>query len=335
MELETTPGNPEVPTGITEDQAASELLKKWGASEEEASPEAEPTEEAEAEVADEATPEAEDESEPQDDNEEEGETEESGDIEIDIAGEKFKLPKGVAEHAKRIEAKAKEVEAGATRKFQEAADLRKAAEAGIEQAKKLSEIAHKQSDLIADHKMVTRRLAQLEQIDVAVLGQTDPAKLTMINAEYNQLMAAKNRIEQTYQTTTQEFVQADQTALKERFEKLETFAKANVKGWSPEYSEKLAKFAEGKGLSREWLKANLNEGLITLIDAAHYAETVRTAQPVEKRVKDASKTLKPNGAGITKTATAKKADDAMQRLKRTGGVEDAAMALLTRSKLKR
>lgn len=317
---------------MTEEQAAQSLLKKWGFDDDKEPTEPESTEEPEAEESEEDTPDAEEEAEPE---ESEDEGEENDDVELDVSGEKFKLPKAASEQVQKIQSKLKEAEAGVTRKFQEAAEIRKSAESQVEQAKKLNEFAQKNSKLLTDYEMVNRRLATLSQIDVMALGNTDPAMLAKITAESQQLLVVKGQIESAYNTSAQEFQQENEKARKERFERLDTYAKANVKGWSPERSEELAKFAESRGLSREWLRENLNEGLITLISDAHYAQTVKAAKPAEKREKEPAKALKPGASGQSKTASVKKVDELSAKAKKSGSWEDAANLLLARASAKR
>lgn len=325
----TTPEAEVQSAGITEDQAASALLAKWGASEEapatEEVEEDQPEDQAQADDSEEETP----------DDDESSEEAESGEVEIDVAGEKFKLPPALAEQAKRIEAKAKEVEAGATRKFQEAADMRKAAETQFKTLQELQTIAHHQADLLADHKLVTNRLAQLEQVNVAQLSEQDPVTLTRLNAEFNQLMAAKGRIEAAYQQRLQEAEKAKSTIGAERVQRLAQFAEKNIKGWSDDYSNKLLAFAvKDVGFDPDQLRQNIDEPLIRLIDLAYQGHRVRNSDPKSKQV-NTTKTLKPGGVSQAKTNATVTADKAFQRLKKTGNVESAAMALLARSGTKR
>ena len=327
----TTPETEVGSAGITEDQAASTLLAKWGASDDapvtEEVEEDQPEEQAHADDQPEETPD--------DDSEESTDEAESGEIEIDVAGEKFKLPPALAEQAKRIEAKAKEVEAGATRKFQEAAEIRKAADTQFKALQELQTIAHQQADLLADHKMVSNRLAQLEQVNVQQLSEQDPVMLTRLNAEFNQLMAAKQRIEGAYQQRVQESQKAKESINVERFERLQSFAEKNVKGWSNDYSNKLMEFAvKTIGYDPDQLRQTVDEPLIKLIDMAYKGHRVQTADPKAKQV-TTTKTLKPGSAAQAKTNATVTAEKAFQRLKKTGNVESAAMALLARSGTKR
>lgn len=327
----TTPTAEVASAGITEDQAASALLAKWGASED--APATEESEEEQTEDQAQADDQPDDDA--ADDSEESTEEAESGDIEIDVAGEKFKLPPALAEQAKRIEAKAKEVEAGATRKFQEAAEIRKAADTQFKALQELQAIAHQQADLLADHKLVTNRLAQLEQVNVQQLSEQDPVTLTRLNAEFNQLMAAKQRIESAYQQRVNESEKAKGTVNAERIQRLQQFAERNVKGWSEDYSNRLMQFAVKEiGYDPDQLRQSVDEPLIKLIDLAYQGHKVRSADPKAKQV-NTSKTLKPGSAAQAKTNATMTADKAFQRLKKTGNVESAAMALLARSGTKR
>lgn len=323
----TTPETQEVSQGITEDQAASELLSRWSTPSDTAeTTEAEASEEPQAEQADEATADAE--------GETQAEADGSDDIEIDVGGEKFKVPATQSEQAKRIEAKVKEIEAGTTRKFQEAAELRKVAESQIEAAKQLQQIAHEQSDLIADHKMVERRLDALSRIDVNALGDSDPVQLTKLNAEYTQLITAKQRIEAQYQQSVAKSLEAQKKVQSERFAQLNDYAKRTVKGWSEDYSNKLMAFAvQDLGFNPDALRSGINEPLIKAIDLAYQGHKVRTADPKGKQVVN-TKTLKPGAAQSTATAHAA-VEKARQKLGKSGSVQDAAMLLLARSNVRK
>ena len=329
MELATTPQEGEVQGGYTEETAASALLKRWGGDEgdqpEEPSSESDDTTDDTGEQ-----PQGDDTPDEPDDAPED---EESGEIEIDVAGEKFKLPPALKEQAERIQAKAKEVEAGATRKFQEAADARKAVEARAEQVEHLNKIAHAQADLLADHKFVTRRLAQYEQINVQELSQNDPAALTRINAEYNQLTAAKARIEQAYQQATQAYTTKQGEAQATKLKELDEFARAHVKDWATDNGKRLQAYALKVGMSPEKIMASLSPEFIRMLDDAEYGARVRNASPQKKA--ETQKTLKPGSATQQKSAPAVKEKIALDRARKTGRVEDAAMALLARSNRKR
>lgn len=322
MTQETTPAVQEVEASYTEDTAASELLKRWGSdpqAEEEATdeaPEVEQTEQVD-------TP---------DGDEPEDETPESDEVEIDVAGEKFKLPTVLAEQAKRIEAKVKEIEAGTTRKFQEAAELRKVAEARIQQAEHLQKLAAESADLHADHRAISKRLAALESLDAS---QLDGEQLARLNHEYMQLNAAKQRVEGAYQQHIQKTTQARQQSQAQELQRLQGWAAKNVEGWSDKYSEELMDFAiKELGADAEALRAIVSEPVIKALHLAFKGHKVHSAKPNAKQVQS-SKTLKPGAAGQMKTNAVKQAETATGRLKRSGSVDDAASLLLARSNIRK
>ena len=329
MSETTTPVAPEVQTGHTEESAAAALLAKWGGSpdaEEETQPEADDQPEGDGQ---------EQETEAKENEAEEGEGEESEaqseDVEIDVAGEKFKLPPQLAEQAKRIEAKAKEVEAGATRKFQEAADLRKFADAQLESVKKMQEVATQQADIIADHRSVMRRMQQIEQTDFSAMAEQDPVALTRLNAEYMQLQGAKQRIENAYQQADAKMQQETQAQEAQRFTRLAEYAQKNIKGWSDEYSNTLLDFSVKQlGADPDALRSVMSEPVIKALDYAYRGWKMSQMDPKAKQVIP-SKTLKPGGTGQMKTSAVQAVEKAQQRLKKSNSVDDAAALLLARS----
>jgi hypothetical protein len=320
---ETTTPETEVGTsGLSEEGAVQELLGKWAKAEQ--PPEEETTEEPAPEQAEQA-----DAPEPE---EAEAEPEAEADTEIDIAGEKIKLPAALRDVAKRIEAKAKEVEAGATRKFQEAADARKAIDAERAAISQLRAVAESQADLLADHKMVTRRLSQLEQIDI---NSVDTDTLTRLNAEYNQLQAARGRIEQTYKTNVAQLEEKQTEALRARQEHAEKVVSQKIKGWGPEKAKSLAEYAIARGAPAEALNGITEPWMVEILEDAAYGRQMREHKStLDKRVVQAQPTLKP-GASTTQPKAAVKAQDAMTRLAKTGTTADAAMALLARSQVRK
>lgn len=325
MDADTTPENPEVPGGMTEESAASELLKRWGAREE-ASPEAEETDESEAEQP-QGDAQAEEDTEP--------EAEESDDVEIDVAGEKFKLPPVLAEQAKRIEAKVKEIEAGATRKFQEAAELRKVAESQTEHAKQLGQLSAQEVELHADLRMVDRRLQQIMGMDTNALGDSDPVALTKLTAEFNQLQMARQQIAGRLGEVKAQSQAAQNENLQARFARLNEYAGKNIKGWSDEYSRTLHEFSVKElGADPDALRNIMSEPVLKALDLAYRGWKVQTTDPKAKQIQS-TKTLKPGAAGQVKTGAIAKAAEAVNRLKKTGNTDDAARALLARMSAKR
>lgn len=315
--------------GLTEDQAVSAIMARWSKSEK---TEAEPAETQET-GSEEVEAKAE---QPQGDAPAEEETTEetadSGEIEIDVGGAKFKVPRTLQETAKQVEAKVKEIEAGATRKFQEAADLRKAVEVQTQAVAQIQKVAEANADLLADHRMVVRRLEQLEAVDINSVGAED---LSRMNAEFNRLQAAKTRIESQYAQNVQKMRDDDAKAAQAKREHAEKIIATQIKGWSPEYGKKLAEYAISRGAPAEALNGISDAWMVQILDDAAYGYAMRQKTPqVTKRVAETPKTLASGSSG-TKSATVAKAEQATTRLKKTGRLDDAVMALLARSQARR
>lgn len=309
--------------GLTEQGAVDQLLSKWGKADKE-EPQEVPAEEAEVEQ-------------PEGDAETEAETAqepaaEEGDVEIDVAGEKFKLPAKLTDTVKRIEAKAKEVEAGATRKFQEAADLRKAVELQAQSVTQLQQIAEANADLIGEHKMIARRLETLEKINHNAI---DSETLSKLNFEYNQLVSAKQRIEAQYGQNVQQMQTEHSKAMQAKAEHSEKLLSQHIKGWGQESKRKLAEYAMSKGAPAEALSGITDPWMVMVLDDAMHGHAMRQAKPEVKRVVQQAKTLAPTSAGPKTTTAQVQSKIAMSRLQKTGSVQDAAMALLARAQTRK
>lgn len=327
MTQETTPAQQEVQAGMTDEQAASELLKRWGGTEQ-TPPEEDQPEEAEQTEADQVKPEAEDDAEEV--------TEESEEIEIDVAGEKIKVPAAAAEVARKVEAKVKEIEAGATRKFQEAADHRKFADAQIERASAIAQLSQQEVDLLADQRTIDRRLQQLLSIDTSALYESDPASLARLTAEAQQLQFAKQRVDGALQQARDQSKAEKGKAESARLTHLQDWAKKNIPTWTDDYSQTLLEFSVKElGADPQALRNVMSEPVLKALHLAYKGWKVQNTDPKAKQVPSGTKTLKPGAAGNTKSNAQATADTAMRRLAQTNSTDDAVAALLARSNVKK
>ncbi len=319
MEQETTtPAAPEVDSaaGYTEADAAQALLAKWKGRQPDPEPEAEaPAPQAEADAAPE--------------EEEAPAPVEPEDFELDVGGTKYKLPKGVEDAGRAIAAKVKEIEAGATRKFQEAAELRKATEAERAAVAEMRKITEATADLMADYRTISRRMQQLEQVDIQ---STDSDTLARYNAEYTQLTAAARRIEAAHADAAKQLKAKETEAFRARQEHAERIVSQRIKGWGPEMQKELAEYATGRGAPVEALNSITEPWMVEILADAAYGRKMREHKTTqEKRVVQAPPTLKP-GASSGQPSAKARSEEAMATLKKTGRMEDAAAVLLARMK---
>lgn len=326
MTQETTPGFQEVEGGISEDAAASEILKRMGVGSEP------PAEVDEPEQTEDEQPEgdAQSEEEPED-----TETEESEEVEIDVAGEKIKLPAQAAEVARKVEAKVKEIEAGATRKFQEAAETRKLADAQLEQAKAIAQVSEQELELLSNQRAVNARLQQILSIDSNALAETDPVQLTRLNAELMRLQAASQQIDAAIQQTRHTRKQKEGEAMSARLNHLGEWSKKNIPGWSDDYSQTLLEFSVKElGADADALRNVMSEPVLKALHLAYKGWKVQTTDPKAKQVTTA-KTVRPGGTGQSKTSGQEAVEKANRRFGQTKKVDDAAAAILARMSAKR
>lgn len=317
MEETTTPAT-EVAQPLDEQGAVNELLRRWTKPEAEA-----PAAPAETEPEQAAA----DAQEPEEAAATPAEVEEA-DFEFDVGGAKFKLPKALEETLKPISAKVKEIEAGATRRFQEAAEERKAVAAEKAAVAQMRKIAETQADLLTDHRSVVRRMQTLESVDIQ---STDSDTLARYNAEYTQLNAAKQRIEAAYHQGVQSLQEQEKTALRARQEHAERVISQRIKGWGPDKQKELAEYAVSRGAPVEALEGITEPWMVEILEDAAYGRKMREHRTtVEKRVVQTQPTLRPGAASAQPRAEAK-VQEAMDRLKKSGRPDDAVAALLARS----
>jgi hypothetical protein len=324
----TTPQTAEVETtdtGYSEAGAVQALLSKWAKDDEQpAASEAPATEEQPQAPAADAS-------------ESEGQSAEpateEADFELDVGGKKFKFPKAIEEPLRAVSATVKEIEAGATRKFQEAADLRKATETERAAVAEMRKIAEAHADLLADHRSIARRMQQLENVDI---DSTDADTLARYNAEYTRLTAASKRIEAAYAEGVKTLRTKEAEALRARQEHAERVVAQRIKGWGPEMQKELAEYAVGRGAPVAALNAISEPWMVEILADAAYGRKMRDHKATtEKRVAQTPPpTLKP-GASTGQPRAEFQAREAMQRLGKTHSVNDAAMALLARAQAKR
>ncbi len=328
----TTPAaEPEVAYHTTED-AAQALLARWNsraetpdadASESEAQEADEPADEPVAEQADEATADA------------AGETpSEVDEVEIDVAGEKFKLPKTLSEQAQRIQQKAKDLEAGTTRKFQEVAEIRKAAEAERELTQFVGKLTAQQTDLIADLRAANRELEQLQEVNVLQLHEQDPVAASRVTARMMQLQTAQQRLNAQLQQSANQIRQAEEQHRAQQMERGLQHLQKLIPSFTESTKQELAQYIATRQLTPEG-KAALWDAEV--IAAFHDAKKFRemSAKPVVKKAAEPPKTLRPGTAAAPNTSAKQRVEAIKARAAKTGSTEDFAALLLAQSNLKR
>jgi hypothetical protein len=329
----TTPAEPQEVAYHTTEDAAQALLARWNSradtptaddSESEAQDADEPADEPVAEQADEATADA-----------TSTEASEVDEVEIDVAGEKFKLPKTLQEQAQRIQQKAKDLEAGTTRKFQEAAEIRKAVEAERELTSFIGKLAVQQTDALADLRSTVREVERLQGMDLQSLHDTDPVTASKVTARLVQLQAAQRQIEQQLAQATQQIKQAEQQHRAQMMERGQAQLAKLVPNLTDATKQELAQYIAQRSLTPEGQAALYDPEVVAAFhDAKRYRDAM-AAKPVAKRTIEPSKTLKPGTAAAPSTSAKARVEALKTRAFKTGSTEDIAAALLARANLRK
>lgn len=319
MTIEATPGEPEA-TELTEDGAAQALLEQWGVKE---------TEESD-------TPEegaAQDESEQgQPDAEEEVQSDEPEVVEIDVAGTKLQLPKGLEDVATTIQTKVKEIESGANRRFEEAASVRKSADAEMAAYQQLTAFANQNMALIGKMEAAKARVEQLKAVDLKSLAAVDPQQAQSLYFELSEAReavgAAEREVQQAFAAQRQKESELAAQISQRGMERL----KKAIPDFGPEKGSALMEYAKSQGMSDYVLeRANFDPMAVVILDKARKWDELQASKPALKKQADKVPTLKPS-AGGRQTINQATHDKAISRLKKSGRVEDAALALLTRKR---
>lgn len=149
-------------------------------------------------------------------SEDDGEPEEAETVEIKLGGDALEVPKGTIpeEVVTQIEEKFHNLEAGATRKFQEASEIRKQVETRAEAVDKIGKVSGEQLLRISQAIAARGEVERLQAINLNALRQSNPDEARWVSddlarktAEFQQLELAvaqgEQQIEQQQAQETQ------------------------------------------------------------------------------------------------------------------------------------
>ena len=336
---QTTPATPEVSTGLSTEQAAQSLLARWNSKQQPAADaeasESEPTDA--TDDGDEPRAEQSDEDQADARDDEPDEQVESTEYELEFAGSKFKLKgENLKDRISEIQAKAKELEGGATRKFQEAADIRKSLEAEREQIQQLGKLATQHTELLADMRSTHREIEQLQGVDWNALSDSDPVTAQKAMARLMTLQNAQQRIGAQIQDATRQMHNAD-TQMRQQWaqrgaEKLSQL----IPGFNDAAKKELSEFIDRRDLTAMGREALWDPEVVAAFHDAMKYRAMKQAAPVQnKRAVDAPKSLRPGTAATPNSNAKQRVDDARRRVRESGKTDDVVSLLLARQKARR
>lgn len=211
-------------------------------------------------------------------------------------------------------------------KAQEAELAAKARDAEVKAAQQYAQ------QLEVQKQMLIRAVApELQNVDLNKLAMEDPAEAQRLFFRQIQLNQAMQAITQEQQVAQQKVQEQMQTALRERMQKAQETLASEIPGWGDEVQRSLAKTAiEDYGFRADELAQIADARVIKLIHDAHQYRQLQKAKPgIDKKVVTLPKVIKP-GSADKQSPAKEQADKAFERARKTGKVEDAAAAYLSR-----
>ena len=183
------------------------------------------------------------------------------------------------------------------------------------------------------HKQAVSKLAGVRPIhEIEQLAKEDPAaaqqeflRLISVNQTMQQIEAEQRQAAQNLQVQQQAAMQA---AIQKSRETLE----GDIKGFAEVYPKVLETVSKEYGFEPKDVAQVYDARLIKVFHDAYQYRQLQQAKPeVSKRVVSVPKVMKP-GSGEKPNPAKEQADEAMQRLKKTGRLDDAVSVYLARQK---
>lgn len=273
-------------------------------------------------------PSAEPESEPEQGEPEEEEAEDSTGEKLVIDGEEFEVPQELRPVAEKLKGLEKSLRADHTRKTQEAAEVRKAAQNFYQQTQQQAQFQQQNIDLLAAMHAAQNELAGYEGVDWATLAETDIAAYSKHKEIRDGLREKAYRINTELAQRQQAMAQQEQDAIQQkRVQTIETVRRA-----IPTYDEATdqkavraaVKLGEKYGIKvdGEYLRSVLDPLVwIGLVELSKYQDLQSRKPEISKKVAEAPR-MKP-----VAPAAKPRTQEAAKRLKQTGRVEDLAKFL--------
>lgn len=178
-----------------------------------------------------------------DDSDSQEQTEEEEE-ELEVGGKRIALPKSIAEtlKAERL------MQADYTRKTQEVAEDRKAAQAEREQVREQAKAQQQYIAEIADLTAVDKQLAELKKIDLSEYVDVDPGGVQRVMLQIQQLESARNEAANKVTQKQQQFALSEQQETAKQFQEAKAYAEREIPNWSDGRDNQLQAYVKSQGI---------------------------------------------------------------------------------------
>lgn len=219
--------------------------------------------------------------------------------EVDYDGKKYKLPPELKDALLRQQ--------DYTRKTQEVAEERKAAEARRAEADQAYQVSQEVLEARAAIMNIDGALKQYENVNWQQLEQEDPVAAMSHWRQYQQLQQQRGQVAQYLDKTQNELSEKVKLDTANRLRETRAFAEKSIPGWSEDMDKKITDFALSKGFSREELTNAYSPKVYEILFLAHLGHQALAQKP---QAKPQAQVQKPLETVQAKASPAGRADPA-------------------------
>ncbi len=224
---------------------------------------------------------------------------EEDELEEDLDGVKVR---GKKEAIERLKAE-RLMQADYTRKTQEAAEIRKAAEAERESVQNARQFEQENLDIVADLRASQREMQHLQQVNLQQLSDQDPVQAQKLMVRMQQLQAFQAQAQGVLTQRHQAFLHAQQQEAARQLEEGRRVLQRDIPGWGPEMAAKLSHFALANGYTEAEVAAIRSPAMVRSL--------YREYQVAEAKKKATQRPVQVQAAPVTRVNTASKSKAAI------------------------
>jgi len=226
-------------------------------------------------------------------------TEDEDDLEEDLDGLKVR---GKKEAIEKLKAE-RLMQADYTRKTQEVADQRKAVEAAKEQFEAQRTFEQQNLEIVADLRAIDREMAQLNQINLNQLSDSDPVQAQKLMVRMQQLQTIRGQAAYALTQRHQHFTQVQQQEAARRLEEGQRVLQRDIPGWGPELASKLTTFALANGYSQAEVAAIRSPAMVRSLYREYQVAEAKTNATKRTPQVQAAPVTRVNSTSKTRAVT--------------------------------
>ena len=217
-----------------------------------------------------------------------------------------------------------------TRKSQVLAEQRKKMDeelAATQQERQQYQSQLEQFNLQADSK-----LEEFKSVDWIKLKEEDPMEYALKRDQYRELQENKRLVAEEQQNLAQKQQKEMQTKWNEELAKQKEIMAQRLPEWNdpekgPKLKQNIKTFALKKGFTEQEVDSLIDARSVDVLHKAMMYETLLEAKISQKKTKVVPKVQKPGAPSTKSEVNSEKVKQTRARLKRSGRVDDAALAI--------